>query len=610
MNYSFKECDYLIGKCIIKNNFIQKPNLLVIINNHFISYLKKHPYLLSCLIRNLNRINKFDSIKIMILLPIPKLYSFKILDLVKLDTFILNIVDISEKKQYIKSINDHQILEYAEKLKKIDKSENLILLVDMFKNTINKNHKQILSKFDIDNDHTIGLADILGNYKKNHIYDLVNNNMVLDIIDKKVIKDEKINNHEIFLDYITEYLQNSYTDNDVLLKDIINNLKILHIEIDNLNDPYFTKHKKIMKMLLETKITEFDKKTNNHHDVIILNEKTIEKIEKLLLDADDNYYLNESLHTFISCYSFSNWIDEILNKSYIVFKFYINVTDMTTFNNEFRIYDYLDKINFNFYHDSINLNILANDEIVIKNKNEIIIPFYINNIHWLFSKNIKNNIFDNKKLNIIYGILLYEYLVNNYSILTLINYRIIFAFLRTYYQILKEYKYLGNSKKKPITYKKNLIMQMLLENIDINDIIKLKLYDYANSYLDNNIKILRNYFSKLQKDDIFYEIEKINEHVYRKYIEIINSVTFRPILIFTTILKMYLTRKNISIGQLMDSIDKNYGIVNDDLSLYFFELIKSNSFDFKIAYNYDDVNNFIIKKLINKDIYLESHGVS
>lgn len=607
MNYSFKECDYLVGKCVVKNNFIQKPNLLIIINNHFISYLKKRPYLLSCLIRNLNRINKFDSIKIMILLPIPKLYSFEISDLVKLDTFILNIVDVSEKKQYIKSINDSQILEYAEKVKEIDRKENFILLVDMFKNTINKDHKLILCKFDIDNEHTIGLADILGNYKKNHICDLVNNSILLDIIDKKLIGDQKINNHEIFLDYITDYLQNSHIDTDSTYKGWINNLKILYVEIDNLNDPYFAKHKKIMKMLLDTKITEFNKKTNNN-EIITLNEKTIEKMENLLLDADDNYYLNESVHTFMSCYSFSNWIDEALNKSYIVFKFNINVNDITGYNNQFKIYEYLDKNNFNF--DGINLNILANDEIIVKNKNEIMLPFYINNIHWLFSKNIKNDLFDNKKLNIIYGILLYEYIVNNYSTLTLINYRIIFGFLRTYYQILKENKYLGNSKKEPDTYKKNLMMQMLLEQIDINDIIKLELFKYINYYLNMNNKILRKYFSKLQKDDILYEIEKINEHVYRKHIEIINSATFKPIILFTTILQMYLTRKNISIGQLMDSIDKNYGIVNDELSLYFFELIKAKSLDFKIVYNYDDVNNFIIKKLNNKDMYLEFHVVS
>jgi hypothetical protein len=175
--------------------------------------------------------------------------------------------------------------------------------------------------------------------------------------------------------------------------------------------------------------------------------------------------------------------------------------------------------------------------------------------------------------------------------------------LRTYYQILKENKYLGNCKKQKNGYIKNIFVQSLIEDCNIEYAIETEIYNYCNEYINNNEKILKIYFLKLDYEDIIYEIQKMTEYILNKIQILLKK--YKPFIIFSIILQTYISKKKISIGQLMNSIDKNYGIIDDEVSAYFIDSLKS-----QIEYEYVNINKdmlleYISKKLINKHIYLE-----
>ena len=614
-------------KCYYKHCFIEikpivqnKNGLFIIINNEICDMNMKYNLILTIykIFNHLSLLNNFTNIKLIIESKdsneircfkkselLLELYSIKFKKVKKIDYHKECDIIIPENSYVITNI----------KLKNIN-SIKYIKIFEYLNISINNNcpnyfvpfsKQQIINNLNIECDTQFELIlnsgksyEILKNYKKEYEYSENNIKIVnaLYNIYFKTNSDDIIKFIPIYEYYFTILSDTNIKMNKVIniLKECIYVLKIKNIKECNYLKNFDSEHIQLKYFIKMTKIMNF--KTLNKFKNKLYESYTL--IEDKIEDYDDC----ENCEYYYSNYTMSSWKDEIEEKGCMGLLLDIKIPDhCRTGNLIWNIYlinitntfmsvtDFLNALgNSEKFNGDINNHKIINDSVM--GSGNIVLPLYINKIHWEISKCYipimlsmlftNNSISYLEKMDNIYYYVLNDFCNKLFDKKIVLNENLIknmSSIYRTCIQLSFDKRYHKGFEKhfdKIITINDNFntfnltFMQIITSsyfNFDkINNFIKSILQNYIN-YIIKNKTI--EYISTIPKDTL-YENLKIMLSNY--------NIAFlhNKIIINCIVMKMIFNIKSIHKGMknMINSIDK-IGYFDNETILYIIKFINN-----------------------------------
>jgi hypothetical protein len=579
----------MIGYRILKNTKNVK-NIDIIVNNNINkTYITKAiPYIYYIL----NVIKYYDKINVNLITLYPKLYSRKFSN-----NIFINLNKIVRNKKYIEYDDniDEEIIKY------MSKDIDLLLIFDKTANVLCK--QNISMKYNVIYFHNLSRILCENNYKFistdfDDIYMFIKsinyllNYDMLKLCNTIYFKKHLCNSYvkvklstKKYLEYLlidVMYIDSNddNRDRDVIIKaisDIINKIKLINTKshIENLLINIIYSYVKQLNYYYKNKcksniITNLIGKEKNSHifnnkyyrnldDInnIYMFKNMIDDEKKVIEDDIDEIELeynsivelnNHSL--YMSNHTLSNWYEElmdgycvglnlhILNFGTLKGKYNISVNDIS--NNAIgSVMEMFVNLNKN--------NIIDIDNLVYDKNNvsNIVIPLYINEIHWRISKlyinpicNIimynsieKNNKKSWKLMYIILVDLIKLCITNDRTI------KYLFSYWLTMYNLSKEHKflyglnnYITMCRKGNISFDVNMIVGQIISigckidkiNMDyVKQILIKDIFEYENINLDNidELPYINRYFSLIFMEYLFenIDINKLTSYLYKNY---------------------------------------------------------------------------------------------